>query len=160
MSKQRVENPEQEKLLKKTLQEEKRKARQDAIAKQKGKGGDAISGEKMPKWKADRQQFLNELKAGKELEKCKEKGLPLPPVVASAPDPTLVPCPHCNRRFNEKAAERHIPVCNSIKAQPKSLKRGGGLGCAAGVSGSSGKGGFNSTGGSKPSAPSKTKRKL
>ncbi|KAH8061198.1 hypothetical protein JL722_4501 [Aureococcus anophagefferens] len=35
-------------------------------------------------------------------------------------------CPHCSRTFNEKAAERHIPKCQSIKAKPKSLARGGG----------------------------------
>jgi hypothetical protein len=24
---------------------------------------------------------------------------------------TLTPCPHCNRKFNEDAAARHIPIC-------------------------------------------------
>ena len=32
-------------------------------------------------------------------------------------DDGLVPCPHCNRRFNEKAAARHIPKCLEIKAK-------------------------------------------
>lgn len=40
----------------------------------------------------------------------------------------LVPCPHCKRRFNSKAAERHIPVCNQIKAKPRMLKRRTGSG--------------------------------
>mmetsp|Transcript_5227 Transcript_5227/g.7992 ORF Transcript_5227/g.7992 Transcript_5227/m.7992 type:complete len:580 (+) Transcript_5227:427-2166(+) len=40
----------------------------------------------------------------------------------------MVPCPHCKRTFNEKAAERHIPKCNDIKAKPKLLLRGTGKG--------------------------------
>ncbi len=48
-------------------------------------------------------------------------------------DDGLVPCPHCNRRFNEKAAERHIPKCRDIKAKPKTLRRG--QGSAAGAAG-------------------------
>ena len=27
----------------------------------------------------------------------------------------LVPCPHCNRKFNDSAAEKHIPRCKEIK---------------------------------------------
>ena len=40
-----------------------------------------------------------------------------PPVAPSAPDPSLIPCPNCGRRFNETAAERHIPKCADIKAK-------------------------------------------
>ena len=36
-------------------------------------------------------------------------------------------------RFNEKAAERHIPVCTNIRAKPTMLKRG--LGGGGGVNG-------------------------
>ena len=52
-----------------------------------------------------------------------------------------MPCPHCGRRFNEKAAERHIPKCQTIKAQPKMLRRGqgraGGMGGRASAAGGS-----------------------
>jgi len=48
----------------------------------------------------------------------------MPDAVPSAPDSSLVQCPHCSRRFNEQAAERHIPKCNDIKAKPSSLKAG------------------------------------
>lgn len=41
---------------------------------------------------------------------------------------TLVECPHCHRSFNEKAAERHIPICTKIKAKPKMLRRRSGMG--------------------------------
>jgi hypothetical protein len=43
-------------------------------------------------------------------------------------DDGLIPCPHCHRRFNQKAAERHIPKCKDIKAKPKTLRRGAGGG--------------------------------
>jgi hypothetical protein len=36
-------------------------------------------------------------------------------VFISEPDPDLVPCEHCGRRFNETAAERHIPICAQTK---------------------------------------------
>ena len=31
----------------------------------------------------------------------------------------LVECPFCQRKFNEKAAERHIPKCKDAKSRPK-----------------------------------------
>jgi len=40
----------------------------------------------------------------------------------------LVPCPHCGRSYNERAAERHIPRCADIRAKPSRLARGGGRG--------------------------------
>lgn len=140
MTTQRVaDNPEQLKLLKKTQEEERRKARLEAIAKGKKlkkMGGVAVdevavgstAAEKKAKWKADHEQFQNALKAAKAYSDAKEKGEPLPLPVMSAPDPSLIPCPHCGRRFNEKAAERHIPQCNNIKAKPSTLKRGTGTG--------------------------------
>ena len=54
------------------------------------------------------------------------------PYVPSAPDPSLIQCPHCQRRFNEKAAERHIPSCANTVNKPKFLKAGtGGAGKGA-----------------------------
>jgi hypothetical protein len=41
-----------------------------------------------------------------------------------ATDSDLIPCPYCQRTFNERAAERHIPICQNIKAKPSTLKRG------------------------------------
>jgi len=45
----------------------------------------------------------------------------LPPPVASTPDPSLVECPHCHRRYNEIVAERHIPKCRDIIAKVRSI---------------------------------------
>jgi len=33
----------------------------------------------------------------------------------------LVPCPYCGRKFNEQAAERHIPSCKNVINKPKSI---------------------------------------
>lgn len=71
----------------------------------------------VPKWKADSEAFrqaMRAIKTGAE--------------VVSKPDPSLIECPHCNRRFSSQAAERHIPLCNSIKSKPTSLRKGSGLG--------------------------------
>lgn len=39
------------------------------------------------------------------------------------PDPSMVACPHCSRRFNPEAAERHIAICQKVfskkATQPK-----------------------------------------
>ncbi len=38
-------------------------------------------------------------------------GASLPPPEPSRPNPDYVQCPYCKRRFQEHAAERHIPFC-------------------------------------------------
>ena len=43
----------------------------------------------------------------------------------------LTPCPHCSRKFNVKAAERHIPQCQNIKAKPTTLKKNTGMAAVA-----------------------------
>ena len=52
------------------------------------------------------------------------------PAAAVAPtvDHSLIPCPHCGRRFSEKAHQRHVPVCLNIINRPKQLHRGMGRG--------------------------------
>lgn len=51
-----------------------------------------------------------------------------------SPDPSLIQCPHCERRFNQQAAERHIPQCQNIIAKPSSLRKGAGSGGGVGPS--------------------------
>ncbi|KAK9820034.1 hypothetical protein WJX72_005316 [[Myrmecia] bisecta] len=46
--------------------------------------------------------------------------------VPAAPDESLIPCPHCGRRYNETAAERHIPKCRDIINKPTRLNAHGG----------------------------------
>jgi hypothetical protein len=64
---------------------------------------------------------------GKLIKQYEKEGRPLSelPQTESKADPSLVPCPHCGRSFNATAAERHIPKCTSIKAQPTRLRAGG-----------------------------------
>ena len=83
---------------------------------------------KAAKWKEQSEAFRAAMKAAKQFSKAVATGGPLPPPVISAPDSSLVPCPHCGRRFNEKAADRHIPQCQNIIAKPSSLKKGAGGG--------------------------------
>ena len=95
--------------------------------KSKGPRGRQIrgSGGKSAKWKAQSQALREAMKASRMVSKYQKEGrLNELPAVESAPDPSFVPCPHCGRTFNEKAAERHIPRCKDIKAKPSFLKRG------------------------------------
>jgi hypothetical protein len=93
---------------------------------------------KGPKWKRDRDALKNAMRSGRELDEAKKNGtlhlLPPPPPAEDEYD-DRVPCPHCGRKFNANAAERHIPKCSSIRAQPKMLVRGGGRGGGAGATG-------------------------
>ena len=102
---------------------------------------------KVPKWKKDRAALREAMRSGKELEQAKAQGIPAhllppPPQIADEYD-DRVPCPHCGRKFNATAAERHIPKCNSIRAKPKMLVRGGGGG--NGAAGNRGNGGRTPT---------------
>lgn len=49
--------------------------------------------------------------------------LPPPP---PSENPDYIQCPHCNRRFNQAAAERHIPKCANFqfnKPKPAAKRR-------------------------------------
>jgi hypothetical protein len=129
------DNQELVKIFTKAQKEEKKQ--QMLAQKQANKRQDEQAvggGDKASKWKEQSKAFREAMKAAREYSKAKESGAPLPPPpVASAPDPSLIPCPHCGRRFNDKAAERHIPQCQNIKAKPSILKRGGGVNSATGT---------------------------
>lgn len=108
-----AENPEDRQLVKKGIA---------AVKRDLAGGHDP----KPAKWKAQSDQLRQAMKSMRAAAVADRHGRPPPPVVASEPDPTLVPCPHCGRRFNQQAADRHIPKCQDIKAKPKMLKRGAG----------------------------------
>jgi uncharacterized C2H2 Zn-finger protein len=157
-----ADNPELVQMLKKKEKEEKMQSKgSNAAAKRQSMGAGAAGGGgaaaapiaaarkapnpmeqpvgggdsgKSSKWKDQSKAFREAMKAARQVTQAIAAGAPLPPPVISAPDPSLIPCPHCGRRFNEKAAERHIPKCQDIKAKPTSLKRGAGGG--GGVNGS------------------------
>ena len=87
-----------------------------------------VSAGSKPDWKKQSEQFREAMKAARQVTKAIATGAPLPPPVMSAPDPSLMPCPHCGRRFSEKAGLRHIPQCQNIIAKPTRLNRGSGGG--------------------------------
>ena len=95
-------------------------ANQQAKAKQKKAKPAATSGKnEIPKWKLQSLQFRAAMKAAQE-----GGGGPEEEAIHQAAIDNLIPCPHCNRRFNETAAERHIPKCKDIRAKPTALMRG------------------------------------
>jgi zinc-finger of a C2HC-type len=118
-----ADNPELVQILKKKEKEE------NVQKKKPGKVDVPIApAEGMPKWKQQSSQFREALRAARMYSNAAAKGEELPPPIISAPDTSLVPCPHCAQRFNEKAAERHIPQCLNIRAKPSVLRKGAGGG--------------------------------
>lgn len=78
---------------------------------------------KKPDWKSKSSAFRDAMKASREVTVALKEGRELPPMKPSAPDPSLIQCEYCSRRFNDKAAERHITFCRE-KTQRDSLKSG------------------------------------
>jgi hypothetical protein len=86
----------------------------------------AIQGEKKAKWKEQSNAFREAMRMARMAKQAEETGGPMPQFTPSAPDPSFIRCENCGRSFNERAAERHIPLCSNIRAKPSSLKRGSG----------------------------------
>jgi len=102
----------------------------------------------VPKWKQDSQKFRQAMKESKLVTRAQkrstETGVPLYLLLPTndpsstshvSPDAESNPtsnhdelkCPTCDRSFNHKAGERHIPQCKDIINKPVRLKRGSGL---------------------------------
>ncbi|OQR87801.1 hypothetical protein ACHHYP_08038 [Achlya hypogyna] len=81
-----------------------------APAKAVAKEEQAIKAKK-DDWKKKSNAFRDAIKSSREYEIAKKEGRALPPPKPSEIDPSLIQCSYCSRRFNEKAAERHIPHC-------------------------------------------------
>lgn len=62
---------------------------------------------KPKKWKHQHEQLVNAMQAVK-------KGGTGSEVQESPVDPSLVPCPHCARKFNPISAEKHIQICQRV----------------------------------------------
>ena len=80
-----------------------------------------------PKWKREHEDFMQAMKYNRMMKRAEDKGIPLknlPPPPPSKSDPSLIPCPHCGRKFGQVQAERHIPKCqNTIsKAAPPPMR--------------------------------------
>jgi endogenous inhibitor of DNA gyrase (YacG/DUF329 family) len=108
-----------------------------------GGGGGDIGSNSMPKskganWKNQSHAFRDAIKAARQISiaerHAKATGQPLasvlPPANVRSPDDPAyddyVQCPHCGRKYNQKAGARHIPQCKNIFAKPSRLKKGTG----------------------------------
>ena len=76
---------------------------------------------KKPDWRKKRMEMINALRAAKEAQRHVAAGGKLSDLPAAPPLDTsdYIQCPHCNRKFNEGAAERHIPKCANIKSNKR-----------------------------------------
>jgi len=68
-------------------------------------------------WRQQHEQFMKVLANARETKRAMATGGPLPPPLPAAVNPDYVQCPFCARRFNEAAANRHIPYCQSKAAK-------------------------------------------
>ncbi|XP_033120817.1 zinc finger C2HC domain-containing protein 1A-like isoform X2 [Anneissia japonica] len=62
-------------------------------------------------WRAKHEEFISTMRAAKDVTKAIKTGADLPPPPKPTINPDYVECPSCSRRFNNNAAERHIPWC-------------------------------------------------
>ena len=72
-------------------------------------------------WRKKREEFIAALRAAKVAQRHLAAGgkisdLPPPP---PSDNSDYIQCPHCQRRFNESVAERHIPKCKDIKSNKR-----------------------------------------
>jgi len=78
-----------------------------------------IAVSKKPDWKQQSEAFRASMKVARGVTLSKDEQV----AIAKNQQDGLVPCHHCGRRFNDKAAERHIPFCQS-KQKIEALKKG------------------------------------
>lgn len=81
-------------------------------------------------WRVEHENFVAAMRAARNAKKL---GAAAPPPPPSIPDPSFIPCPHCGRRFNQTAAERHIPNCANTINRPKPPPSRGSAGSGAGL---------------------------
>lgn len=86
------------------------------------KGKPAAKAEaKKSNWRQKHESFLQAIRQAKVVQDHVAAGgklsdLPPPPPMDTS---DYVQCPHCQRKFSEGAAERHIPKCQSIRSNKK-----------------------------------------
>ncbi|NXX76561.1 ZC21B protein, partial [Urocolius indicus] len=66
---------------------------------------------KKSSWRQRHEDIINAIRSAKQVTKALREGRPLPPPPPPSINPDYIQCPHCSRRFNEAAAERHMKFC-------------------------------------------------
>lgn len=82
------------------------------------------------KWKAQSEEFRNMMRLNRKQTRAEQN----PNYVLSKNDEkqmkeinekkynTQKECPHCYRKFDDKAVQRHVDICRNVKSKPKSTK--------------------------------------
>lgn len=67
-------------------------------------------------WRRKHEDFINTIRSAKQLQAHLAAGGSLKDLPPPPPSDTsdYIQCPHCNRKFNQAAAERHIPKCETM----------------------------------------------
>lgn len=112
-SRQRVKGTDNEKYVKKNRM---------ATSYSSAAAGQGSVGVKKSNWRQKHEEFIQAIRSAKQVQAHLARGgkltdLPPPP---PSENPDYIQCPHCKRRFNQQAAERHIPLCaNMIHNKPR-----------------------------------------
>ncbi|NWZ53803.1 ZC21B protein, partial [Haliaeetus albicilla] len=72
---------------------------------------------KKSNWRQHHEDFINTIQSAKQVTKALKEGHPLPPPPPPSINPDYIQCPHCSRRFNEAAAQRHMKFCEEQAAR-------------------------------------------
>ncbi|KFQ68956.1 Zinc finger C2HC domain-containing protein 1B, partial [Phaethon lepturus] len=72
---------------------------------------------KKSNWRQQHEDFINTIQSAKRVTKALKEGHPLPPPPPPSINPDYIQCPHCSRRFNEAAAQRHMKFCEEQAAR-------------------------------------------
>lgn len=98
----------------------------DASAQRTGQGSAFVSAKQFERKQQEKQQSTQKPKTGnwkrqhEEFQAvCRAGRGEEPPPPAKPKDDGLIPCPHCGRRFQQHAADRHIPICAKVVNRPK-----------------------------------------
>ncbi|XP_040188751.1 zinc finger C2HC domain-containing protein 1C isoform X2 [Rana temporaria] len=86
----------------------------------KGRTKDPPPQVKGSSWRQKHESFIRNIRQARVVQDVVSKGGKPSDVPPPPPDenPDYVTCPHCSRRFAPRPAERHIPMCATIKNRP------------------------------------------